>query len=376
MGQPGETGEYQTNVAGEIVVKQVEVAVIGTGWCGGIRSETLSRSALVDKLHICDIRADRLKEVQEFTRAAHATLDYQDIVKDPAIAVVYICTTPEPTHFPIARDCLKAGKHVLLEKPIAMELFEADELIALARRGGLKFTIGYSQRFNTKFAFAKKKIMDGTIGKPVSAMVSRHLSRNLGKKIAGRVKLSPAAMESTHDLDFVFWLLEPAKPVRVYSQGSYGYMQPLNGSYDCMWTTVTMDSGLVVVVGGGWNLPPSYPNYCATWVEITGTDGALILDDTHRDVWLNTVADGTRFPLSTMPGEQVDHVFAGQMGPETIHFLESCLMNRPVMVTPESARMVMETYTAADLSAERNEPVDLPLSNAALAAVADMKAAR
>ena len=43
---------------------QVEVAVIGTGWCGGIRSETLSRSALVDKLHVCDIRADRLKEVQ------------------------------------------------------------------------------------------------------------------------------------------------------------------------------------------------------------------------------------------------------------------------------------------------------------------------
>jgi hypothetical protein len=43
------------------------------------------------------------------------------------------------------------------------------------------------------------------------------------------------------------------------------------------------------------------------------------------------------------------------------------------MVTPESARMVMETYTAADLSAERNEPVDLPLSNEALAAIADMR---
>src|SRR5262249_16606686 len=106
--------------------------------------------------------------------------------------------------------------------------------------------------------------------------------------------------------------------------------------------------------------------------EITGTEGALILDDTHRDVWLNTVAEGTRFPMSTMPGEQVDHVFAGQMGPETIHFLEACIMDRPVMVTPESARMVMETYTAADLSAERNEPIDLPLSNAAPSPVAEM----
>ena len=331
-------------------MKPVEVAVIGTGWCGGIRAETLSRSALVDKaLAVCEIRPDRLKEVQALTKAAVATLDYQDIVKNPAVSAVYICTTPEPTHFPIARDCLKAGKHVLLEKPIAMALWEADELIALARRGKLKFTIGYLQRFaRPSSPSPRRSSPDGTIGKPVSVMVSRHLSRSLGQKIANRVKLSPAAMESTHDLDFVFWLLAPAKPVRVYSQGSYGYMQPLNGSYDCMWTTVTMDNGMIVVVGGGWNLPPSYPNYCATWVEITGTEGALILDDTHRDVWLNTVADGTRFPLSTMPGEQVDHVFAGQMGPETIHFLESCILDRPVMVTPESARLVMETYTAAD----------------------------
>src|SRR3569833_3123045 len=118
-----------------------------------------------------------------------------------AFMVVYISTTPEQTHYPIARDCLRAGKHVLLEKPTAMEFWEADELITLAKRGGLKFTIGYSQRFNTKVAYAKKKITDGTLGKVVSVMVSRHLSRSLGKKIASRVRLSPAAMESTHDLD-------------------------------------------------------------------------------------------------------------------------------------------------------------------------------
>jgi len=357
-------------------MKQVDVAIIGTGWCGGIRAEMLAKSALVDRLHLCDIRADRLAEVQALTGAATATSDYRDILNNPAIEVVYISTTPEPTHYPIARDCLKAGKHVLLEKPIALDLAEADDLINISRANNVKFTIGYSQRFNPKIAFAKKKITDGTLGNVVNVMVSRHLSRSLGKKIANRTRLSPAAMESTHDLDFVFWLLEPAKPVRVYSQGAYGYMKDLNGSYDCMWTTVTMDNGVVVVVGGGWNLPPSYPNYCATWIEITGTEGALILDDTARDHWLNTVSGGTQFAMSTMPGEHVDHVFAGQMGPETIHFLESVLLDRPVMVTPEHARMVMETYSAADISADRNEPVTLPLSNSALSDLAQIKAAQ
>src|SRR5262247_3926779 len=123
-------------------MRQVEAAVIGTGWCGGIRAETLSRSALVDKLHICEIRPDRLAEVKALTKPATATLDYQDIVRNEQISVVYISTTPESNHYPITRDCLRAGKHVLLEKPISLELWEADELITIAKRNNLKFTIG------------------------------------------------------------------------------------------------------------------------------------------------------------------------------------------------------------------------------------------
>src|SRR5262245_66522831 len=87
---------------------QVEAAVIGTGWCGGIRSETLSRSALVDKLHICEIRPERLAEVKTLPNPATATLDYRDIINNPNISVVYVCTTPESNHFPITRDCPKA----------------------------------------------------------------------------------------------------------------------------------------------------------------------------------------------------------------------------------------------------------------------------
>lgn len=66
-------------------MRQFEVAVIGTGWCGGIRAETLSLSALVDKLHICKIRPDRLDEVKEQTNPSSATLDYMEIINKPAI---------------------------------------------------------------------------------------------------------------------------------------------------------------------------------------------------------------------------------------------------------------------------------------------------
>ena len=68
-----------------LLVEALEVAVIGTGWCGGIRAETLSRSALVKKLHICAIRPDRLAEMKALTNPATATLDYQEIIRNDAI---------------------------------------------------------------------------------------------------------------------------------------------------------------------------------------------------------------------------------------------------------------------------------------------------
>jgi len=344
-------------------MKQIGVAIIGTGWCGGIRAETCAAHPLVRSLDIAEIKPERLEEISRKTGARTAVSDYKELLGIKDIDAVYISATPEDTHFPMARDWLAAGKHVFLEKPIALELAEADELIDLSSRKKLKFTIGYSQRFNPKFAYVRKAIRDGSIGKPVSALVSRHITRSLGKKISGRIKLSPAAMESTHDLDFLLWCLEPARPLRVYSQVNYGVMQSSTGAQiaDSQWITVTMDSGLSFVVGGGWTLPPGYPNFSTTWIEMLGTDGAILLDDSHKDVVLNTMKSGMQLPMSTMPGEFVEHTFAGPMAAETVHFLEAVARDRPVMVTPEHARMVMEVYIAADLSAERNEPVALPL---------------
>ena len=347
-------------------MKQIGVAIIGTGWCGGIRAETCAAHPLVRSLHLAEVRKDRLEEISGKTKPKTRTGNYKELVDNADVEAVYISATPEDTHFPMARDFLAAGRHVFLEKPIALELSEADELINLSSRNRLKFTIGYSQRFNPKFAYVRKSIRDGSIGTPVSALVSRHITRSLGKKISGRIKLSPAAMESTHDLDFLLWCLEPAKPVRVYSQVNYGVMQASTGARiaDTQWITVTMDSGLSFVVGGGWTLPPGYPNFSTTWIEMVGTEGAILVDDSHKDVVLNTMKTGMQLPMSTMPGEFVEHTYAGPMAAETVHFLESVVHDRPVMVTPGHARMVMEVYIAADLSAERNLPVDLPLQPA------------
>src|SRR2546423_5310221 len=216
---------------------------------------------------------------------------------------VYISATPESRRGRRGRDARAAGKHVFLEKPIAMTLAEADELIATARSKNLKFTIGYSQRFNPKYAYVRKSIRDKTIGTPVTALVSRHITRMLGTKISGRSKLSPAAMEATHDLDFVFWCFEPAKPIRVYSQVNYGAMRAMSGGDvpDQQWVMVTMDTGMSVVLGGGWSLPLGYPNFSPPWVEMVGPEGAILVDDRHKDLVVNPGGEGMQRPSASRP---------------------------------------------------------------------------
>ncbi len=345
-------------------MEQLNVGVVGTGWCGGIRAITAANSPLVGSLHLAETNAERLAEMKQKTSPVTATDDWQVLLANPDIQALMISATPETLHYPMARDSLAAGKHVLLEKPIALTLDEADELIELADSKGLKFTIGYSQRFNTKQALAKRSLQDGSLGDPVSVLISRHIGRSLGAKIGSRTKLSPAAMEATHDIDTAFWLLEPRRPVRVYSQVAWGARKEQHGVPDVQYITITMDDGVVVQIGAGWALPPGYPNYASTWIEVHGTDGALLMDASHKDIIFNTVKDGVQFPLSTMPGEFVDHTYAGPMERETQHFLEAVAYDRPVMVDPKLARVTMEVYLAADVSVERNQVVELPMAPA------------
>jgi predicted dehydrogenase len=342
-------------------MKQYTVGVIGTGWCGGIRAQASADHALVDALHIAEINEDRLNEVRDLTNPVTASTNWEDIVDNPDIDIVMISATPETLHYPMCRAALVAGKHVLLEKPISLTPGEADELIQLAEDGGLKFTIGYSQRFNGKQAFAKKALAEGKLGDPVNVLVSRNVTRRLGNKIGGRIKLTPASMEATHDIDFAMWLLEPRRPVRVYSQLSWGVLKDTHGIADAQQIMITMDDGVVVTISAGWSLPPGWPNFSTTQIEVIGKDGALLMDDSHKDVIFNTMDDGVQFPMSTMPGEYVGETYAGPMERETTHFIEAVAYDRPVMVEPRLAKLTMDIYLAADLSAERGEVVQLPL---------------
>ena len=284
------------------------------------------------------------------------------LIQNPDIDAIMVSATPETVHYPMALEALQAGKHVLLEKPIALTLAEADHLIEEAESRNLKFAIGYSQRFNVKQALVERSFEDGTSATP-SASSSPGTSR------ASWATRSPAASSShrrpwraltTSTSPSGAWSRHAR--FRVYAQGVNRFRKP----------QVRRARHHVQLDHHGqrrhrddqrrWVLPKQYRNYSQMWIEeFVGTNGALMLDDTHRDVVMSTMSAGTVFPLSTMPGEAVLHAYSGPMERETQHFIDAVARDREVLVPAAQARNAMELYLAADLSWERNEPVSLPL---------------
>ena len=88
-------------------MKQINLGIIGTGWCGGIRAVAAAASPWVNELHIAEIREERLAEVAALVKPVTSTTDYRKLIENPSISAVMISTTPEPTHYPIAKESLR-----------------------------------------------------------------------------------------------------------------------------------------------------------------------------------------------------------------------------------------------------------------------------
>ena len=150
------------------MINQINVGVIGTGWCGGIRANACADNPLVDKLYIAETNSNRLKELKNSLNIEMATENWQELVNNKNIDTIIISATPETTHYPMALAALKAGKNVFLEKPIATTLTEAEELIDASIKNNVKFTIDNSQRFNAKYAYVHKTLKENLICEPVT----------------------------------------------------------------------------------------------------------------------------------------------------------------------------------------------------------------
>jgi predicted dehydrogenase len=127
-------------------MNRIRTAVIGTGFMGRTHLEALRRVENVDVVEVAATSLDKALAATAGYNVLNATGDWRDVIADPSIDAVHI-TTPNDSHFPIAKAAFEAGKHVLCEKPLAMSVAEAEELVKLQSAKKLRGAVNHNLRF-------------------------------------------------------------------------------------------------------------------------------------------------------------------------------------------------------------------------------------
>jgi len=127
-------------------MKRIKTAIFGTGFMGRVHLEAVRRLEFVEVAAIAGRNAEAAQRLGTGFSVPKITTDYREILRDPAIDAVHICT-PNVQHFPMAKDALQAGKHVICEKPLATSVEEGEELIEFAARQGVRNCVCHNLRF-------------------------------------------------------------------------------------------------------------------------------------------------------------------------------------------------------------------------------------
>ena len=323
-------------------------ALVGAGSIGKkhascIRSiEGASIEAVVDT----DLEAARALAGGE--AKAFATLD--EALASGGIDAVDVCT-PTPVHAPIAIAALEAGKHLLLEKPMARTLDECDAIIAAAQRAPGVAMVAHVLRFFPEYAAARDAVLAGKAGKPAVVRTSRggKFPRGESSWYADIDQSGGVALDLiVHDFDWLLWCLGPA--TRVFARG----MAPGRPrGQDYALVTINFASGCIAHVEGTWMRPSGFE----TWFEIAG-DGGLI-DYSSRDSASLEVAvraapgEGEAVQIPESPLAESPYLA------EIRHFVECASTGQQPSITLQEARDAARIALAALESMDTGQPVTI-----------------
>ncbi|HJT60839.1 MAG TPA: Gfo/Idh/MocA family oxidoreductase [Burkholderiales bacterium] len=358
--------------------QRIGLAIVGAGRVGLFRGEVAARHPMVDFIGICDRKEDRLELVQSKTQADYATTDFRELLKRPEITAAIIATD-EHLHVEPILAAAERKLSLLIEKPLATELADSQRVLDYITRAKVDAVVGYTQRFRRRWLAAKEKVRTGSLG-DVTMVTSRAFMNRLValdnyKRTSDPSKISPMVISGTHALDIVMWMMEAKKPVEVYARSVDRALGPICKGIDATAGTVVFEDGSLYHASISWALPIVWPGAVYSLeVGITGTEGVLTIDDTHRDIVLATTRaqsegynpDSQRrvdFLGSYPPGDMALGELRGPMREETEQWLNRVSQGHATQhATAAEAHNRLMLTKAFDLSARRKKAVQLPIT--------------
>ena len=314
-------------------MRTVNVGVIGVGAMGENHVRVYHKMEEANLMGVSDVSERALKKIEKKYGAKGYT-DYCELLANPEIEVVSICV-PTTFHHAVVMEAIRHKKHVLVEKPIAFTLTEAEEMIAAAKEAGVILATGHVERFNPAVQKAKELIDDGVIGDIVSAFAKR-----VGP-LPPRIKDVGVSIDlAIHDLDIMNYLFEE-EITQVYGT--------MNSSFDDSEfedhaeIMVSFDNESTGIIEVNWLTP-----YKRRELELTGTAGIISVDYIQQSI-----------EVFGKFAQDIEIVHEEPLKGELKSFLNSVVEEKEPVITGEDGLKALKMVIAANKSSKEHRPISL-----------------
>lgn len=330
----------------------VKIGVIGLGFIGEKYCDVLSNIEGAQLVGIADSNPQKLKQVAEKYKV-EAWLTYEELLSRDDIDAVAVCT-PDHLHREPAVTAARAGKHLIVEKPLATNVQAAEEIVYEAEKQGVILQVGHVLRFNSRYWEGRSAIEKGEIGELIYINAYRRALRSSPHRLKGRV--SPVFYLGVHDLDIVRWYA--GDDVEQVYASSVRKMHTSLDVDDTVVATICFKKGAMAVVESTWTMHPASNSPLQSGLLAVGTQGTV------QVYWEPTVMiTSDKYGVITPDTElwpMINGTRWGDLHVELCDFIR-CLKDQTMpYVTGHDGLETVRIAAAIEKSALLGQPVKLP----------------
>ena len=343
----------------------MKYALIGCGRISPNHIEAAKNNHL-EIIALCDLKLDDMREkVERFgLKTAQCYTEYQELLDREQPELVAIATE-SGKHAPIALDCIAAGCHVIIEKPIALSIADADSLIAAAKQKGVVVCVNHQNRFNKSIQYMRKALETGRFGRLSHG--AAHVRWNRGKEYYTQAPWRGTWAQDggclmnqcIHNIDLLRWMMgDNVEEVMAYTdQVRHDYLE----TEDLGLALVKFSNGAYGLIEGTTNVYPKNLEETLYLFGEKGTAKAAGTSDNIIEEWF--FADGLDDPeeVKRRFSENPPNIYGFGHTPLYADVIDAIRNGRKPLVDGEAGKRALELVLAIYKSAAEGRPVKLPL---------------
>ena len=335
--------------------QEIGLGLVGAGAIGRVHARNIHERVPDARLAaVADIDQKAATSIAELNGDAKVYSDYADMLRDDSVQALILCVPPF-LKLEITKKAAQAGKHVFCEKPMALSMQDADEMVSAVDASGIKFQVGYQRRFDPSYLKARWAVETGKLGKLL--MIKEH-NRDPPAPITGwstnPKKSGGIFLDTTsHDFDAVRWLAG-SEVIRVYAEGDALIYEDLkkNGDYDTVTVMMRLANGALGFVDNCYHTVYGFDGR----LEILGAEAAVstsIGEQTFAHIYTK---DGTSNEFFDGYATRWAQAYLDEL----VDFVQCIITGKEPKATVRDGRAAVEIGLAARASIEQQKPITLP----------------